>query len=209
MDFLELAPQFPFELRVDHRQRFVEQDGRHVAAHEPAAQRDLLLGIRRQAAGAAVQHVGHFQHLGNAAHAVADAVGRNAPVAQREGEVLGDGHGVVHHRKLEDLGDVARLRALAGDVLAVEQDAPVRGAQEAGHAVQQRGLAAAGRPQQGIGSPVAEGEFQRQQRIVLIGLRVWHVGMGQVQLDLRHQATSPAPAGCRGAASSAPSAPKA
>ncbi|MNY30120.1 hypothetical protein D3C86_1642080 [compost metagenome] len=110
MDFLELAPQFPLQLRVNHGQGFVEQNGRHVAAHQPTAQRYLLLGVRRETAGAAVQHVRHLQHFGNAAYPLADALGRHAPVAQRKGQVVGHRHRVVDHRKLEHLRDVARLR---------------------------------------------------------------------------------------------------
>ncbi|CFE02812.1 Uncharacterised protein [Bordetella pertussis] len=187
VDFLQLAPQLPLQVRVDHRQRLVEQDGRHIAAHQAAPQRDLLLGVRRQAAGAALQHRRQLQHFGDAADPLADMRLRHAPVAQRKGQVVGHRHRVVDHRKLEDLGDVALLRRAAGHILAVEQHPALRRPQQAGHAIEQGGLAAARRPQQGVGPAVLEGEAQRQQRVVVLAARIGAIGVRQVELDAGHQ----------------------
>ncbi|MNS94148.1 hypothetical protein D3C72_1283550 [compost metagenome] len=187
VDLLELAPQLPFELRVDHRQRLVEEDGRHVLAHQPAPQRDLLLGVRGQAAGAAIERGRQVQHLGHAPYPLAHLGFRHAAVAQREGQVLADGHGVVDHRELEHLGNIARLRRGAGDVAPVEGNGAVRGPQQSGNAVQQRGLAAAGRAQQRIGAAVLEGELQRQQRVVVIVARMRHVRVRKVEVDACHR----------------------
>ncbi len=38
VDLLELAPQLPLEVRVDHRERLVEQHRRHIGAHQATAQ---------------------------------------------------------------------------------------------------------------------------------------------------------------------------
>ena len=92
---------------------------RHVLAHQAAAERDLLLGVGRQAGGAQVELAAHLEHLGDLADALLDALGRHAAVAQREGQVLGHRHRVVDDRELEHLRDVALLRAEPGDVAAV------------------------------------------------------------------------------------------
>ena len=55
VDLLELAPQLPFEVRVDHRQRLVEQDGRHIVAHQAAPHGHLLLLVGGQVAGLELQ----------------------------------------------------------------------------------------------------------------------------------------------------------
>src|SRR5690606_2043029 len=43
VDLLELAPQLPLQVRVDHRQRLVEENRRHVLTYQAAAHGDLLL----------------------------------------------------------------------------------------------------------------------------------------------------------------------
>ena len=120
VDLLELAPQLPLEVRVDHRQRLVEQHRRDVLAHQAAAERDLLLGVGGEAGGALVELAAQLEHLGDLADALRDPLRRDAAVAQREGQVLGHGHRVVDDRELEHLGDVALLRRSRGDVDAVE-----------------------------------------------------------------------------------------
>ncbi len=51
MHGLQLRAQLPLQGRVDDGQRFVEEHGRDVGAHEAAAERDLLLGVGRQTHG--------------------------------------------------------------------------------------------------------------------------------------------------------------
>ena len=55
MDGFELRAQLPFERGIDHRQRLVEQHGGDVGPHQPAPERDLLLGIGGEAARPAVE----------------------------------------------------------------------------------------------------------------------------------------------------------
>ena len=52
MQRFQLGAQLPFQRGIDDGQRFVEQDRGDVRAHEAAAERNLLLGVRRQAARA-------------------------------------------------------------------------------------------------------------------------------------------------------------
>ena len=62
MNSLQLRPKLPLKRGVDHRQRFVEQDGRHIRANQAAAQRDLLPGVGGETAGAPVQDAGQIEH---------------------------------------------------------------------------------------------------------------------------------------------------
>ncbi len=210
VDLLELAAQLPLQMRVDDGQRLVEEHGRHVLAHQAAAQRDLLLGVGRQAAGAALQHVRQLQHLGDAAHAFPDLLGRHAAVAQRERQVLGHGHRVVDDRELEHLRDVALLRRERGHVAAVEQDAcraraaaaPTR-CSASWSCRSPRAPAARRRRRPRSSSSAAAARSPRPPG-------GWaDVGVGEVQLDVGHQAIPPLAWGRAGAASKAPSAPKA
>ncbi|MNC75470.1 hypothetical protein D3C75_1270040 [compost metagenome] len=70
MDLLELASQFPLQVRVDHRQRLVEQDRRHIVAHQPAPHGDFLFFVGGEVArlfaqqALQVEDFGDFLHLG-------------------------------------------------------------------------------------------------------------------------------------------------
>lgn len=183
----QLGAQFPFHMGVDHRQRFVEQQCVHVLADHATAQRNLLLGIRRQATGAFVQHVLHADHLRDFLHPFGHVRRRLAAVAQWKGQVVVHGHRVVDDRKLEHLRDVAVGGAGLGHVFAVKQDAPLAGVQQARNDVQQRGFPTARGTQQGIGLAVGPVVVQLLQRKVGLGFRVWQVGMCQiVERDLCH-----------------------
>ncbi len=48
VQLLQLRSQLPFEMRIDHGQRLVEQDRRDIRPHQPPTKRYLLLRIRRQ-----------------------------------------------------------------------------------------------------------------------------------------------------------------
>jgi hypothetical protein len=50
VELLQLRAQHPLHVRVDYGQRLVEKDRVDVRAHQPAAERDLLLLVRRQPA---------------------------------------------------------------------------------------------------------------------------------------------------------------
>ena len=50
VQLLQLGPQLPLHMRIDHRQRLVEKQRVDVLPHHAAAQRDLLLGIGGQPA---------------------------------------------------------------------------------------------------------------------------------------------------------------
>ena len=93
---------------------------------------------------------------------------------------------LAHAYKPNPQRDVALLRGACGHVDAVVLDMAVRGLHQARDDVQQGRLAAAGGAEQRIRAAVLEGHLQRQQRVVFINLRVWQVGMGEVELDAGH-----------------------
>ena len=173
-------------MRVNHRERLIKQHGRHIRAHQAAAKRDFLLGICRQVGGALVELAAHFQHFGNHAHALLDLVGGPFAVTQRKRQVFGHRHGVVNHRKLKNLRNIALLRAALGDVLAVKLDAAVRRRDQPGHDVEQGGFAAARGPEQRVGAAIFKRHLQGQQGVVAVLLGVGPVGVGQVEFDACH-----------------------
>ena len=61
----QFAPQLPLEMGIDHRQRFVEQYGAYVLAHEAAAKRDLLFHVGRKTARDAIELTGQAEHPGD------------------------------------------------------------------------------------------------------------------------------------------------
>ncbi len=126
MEVLELRAQLPFQMRIDDRQRLIEQDRVDVGTHQAAAKRDLLLFIRRERPRLPFGLVAKIQHGNQFIDPPLDIGGRNTAIAQRKGEILGDRHGVVDHRKLEHLRDVALLGRQLGNILLSEQDAPAR-----------------------------------------------------------------------------------
>ncbi len=113
-----------------------------------------------------------LEQVGDGADAGVDGGGGDAAVAQREGEIVVDGHGVVDDRELEDLGDVALGRGEAGDVAVVEEDLAFAGDDEAGDDVEERGLAAAGGAEERVGAAVLPFEVDRLQRVVVGAARV-------------------------------------
>ncbi len=187
VELAELGAQLPLHLRVDDGQRLVEEDGVDVLPHHAAAEADLLLGVGGQAPGLAVEHVLHADHPGDALHALGDVGRVHAAVAEREGEVLAHGHRVVDDRELEDLGDVALLGGEVGHVAVAEEHLALRGAEQAGDDVEQRGLAAARGAEEGVGAAVLPDVVQLLERVVGLALRVGQVAVREVgEGDLRH-----------------------
>ncbi len=102
------------------------------------------------------------------------------PVAQRKGEIVVDGHRVVDDRELEHLGDVALLRRQMGDVGSVEENAPFGRVDQPRNDVEQRGLAAAGGPEQSVGATVVPLVMHFLQRVVRFRFGPGAVGVADV-----------------------------
>ena len=123
VNLAQAGAELPFHLRVNDGERLVEQDGADIGAHEAAAERDLLLLIRREAACAAIGQRGEADDFEHLVHALADLGGFHAAIAERESEVLAHRHRVIDDGELEHLRDVALFGRQAGDVLAIHQHA--------------------------------------------------------------------------------------
>ena len=65
VDLFQLAAQDPLDMWIDDGERLIEKDRRHVLAYQPTAERDLLLGIGAESAGAATEIGAELQHLGH------------------------------------------------------------------------------------------------------------------------------------------------
>ena len=135
------------QLAVERRERLVEQQQLGPYGQR-TRHRDALLLTARQRPHRAAGEVGEVHQLEEAPNRRRDVGGGMAAGLQAEGDVLGDGEMREQRVVLEHHADVAAMRRLGGDVLAVEPHAAAVGFQEAGDDAQQGGLAAARRSQQ-------------------------------------------------------------
>ena len=207
MQLLQGRAKLPFEVRVDHRQRLVEEDRRDIRADEAAAERDLLLHVGGEVARLAVEHAREAEAARDLGDPLRRHRRRHAAVLQGEGEILAHAHGVVDDRELEDLRDVARLRRQVGDVAIVEQDASARRAHEAGDDVEKRRLPATRRSEQRIGAALVPDVVDLLQRVVVRPMRIGSVGVAEmVEGDARHD--RPQAARARSAAARRPASSK-
>ncbi|MNS90019.1 hypothetical protein D3C72_1240530 [compost metagenome] len=187
MQALQLRAQHPLHMRVDHRQRFVEKNGIDVGTYQAARQRNLLLLVCRQSARMAFGHAGKIGHFENFPHPAVHLGLRHMPVAQRKGEIVVDRHRVVDDRELEHLRNIAVFGGKIGHVSSVKGDAAFRRTQQAGNDVEQRGLAAAGRPKQRIGAAVLPFVMNFLQGIFAGSLRLGIIGVADmIERDACH-----------------------
>ena len=141
------AAQFFADLRVERAEGLVEQQHLRLV-RERARHGDALLlaagELRRQAVVHALERDQPQQLL-----AAGPALGRLACAdAQRELDVLADGHVAEQRVVLEHEADAALARRDVRDVAAVQRDAAVIDLGQAGDGAQQRALAAAAGPEQ-------------------------------------------------------------
>ena len=109
MQRFQFGAQLPFQFGIDHSQRLVEQHRGNIGAHQPAAKRYLLLGVRRQPRRLAVEIGRKVKQSRDLCNPRVDLALGHAAIFQRKCQVLPDRHGVVDHRELEYLRDVALL----------------------------------------------------------------------------------------------------
>jgi len=151
--------------------------------------------LTRRLAAEGRLHKGHdlmkVEQAGDLGNPCVDLRLWHAAVFQRECQVLSDRHGVVDHRELEHLRDIALLRGQRRDVDAVEQDLAARRRDDAGDQIEQRGLAAARRPEQRIGAALPPGHRDRLQRKAFRSGIVAAVGMREVDEVNASHAASP------------------
>lgn len=151
--FAQPGARFLAQLRVEVRQRFVEQDHRRVV-DERARNRDALLLATRQLMRKAFREMAEAELVERGLHA-ALLFGRcDAAQLQPVADVVGDGTVRPQRVRLEHEaeralldGQIDALRAVEEHAI-VELDAAVGRLFKAGHRAQQRGLAAARRAEQ-------------------------------------------------------------
>ena len=144
---LDLGAHLHPELRVEVRQRLVEQEQLRIA-HQGAAHRHALALSARELGGLALEEVTDLQKLGHLADLPLALRLRHLAHLHAETDVLGDAHRRVERVGLEHHRDVTLARRHTGDVAPGDLEPPVTDLLEPGDAVQQRRLAAAGRADQ-------------------------------------------------------------
>ena len=147
---LQLADEDPHlvaQHRVEVGQRLVEQQQPRLDDQRPGERHPLLLAAG-ELPRIALQHAAQLDHAQHRVDPLADLRLADAAHLQSEREVALDRQVREQRVVLEHHADVAALRRLAGDFLAIEQDPSRIRIFEAGHAAQRGGLAAAARAEQ-------------------------------------------------------------
>ena len=147
LELLELDAHGLAKLEVEGRQGLVEEQHLGPRGQRPGQRHPLLLAARKLRRPARGQ-VLHMDEPQDVRHHPID-LGLRAPQhAQREADIGGDGHVGEQRVLLEDRVDGALVRRQVVDLVAEEADAAPGQVLEPRDAAQQRGLAAAGRPQE-------------------------------------------------------------
>ena len=147
MQALDLDPQLVPELGVEVGQRLVEQEHRRVA-HQRPADRDALALAAGELVRAAVEQRLDLQQRRRLGHLARDLGLRRLGHLETERHVVAHAHARIERVGLEHHGDAAVLGLLPGDVALADPDLPAADLEQAGDRVEQRGLAAARRPEQ-------------------------------------------------------------
>ena len=140
---LKFGAHLHAQLRIQVRQRLVEEEYRRLA-HDGAAHRHALALPARQLARLALEQLGEFEDFRRARHARLDLVLRQAADLQAVGHVVGDLHVRVEGVVLEHHGNVAVLRLEVRDAALADGDVALADGLQPGHHAQQGRLAAAG-----------------------------------------------------------------
>jgi hypothetical protein len=135
------------QLGVEVGQRFVQQEHLRLA-HQRPAQRHALALAAGQRGGPALQQRPQLQPVGRGFDARGDLGLRHAAQREPERQVLGHGHVRVQRVALEHHRDVAILRRDVVDHAVVDAQRAAADLLQPGDHPQQRGLAAARRPDQ-------------------------------------------------------------
>jgi hypothetical protein len=147
VDLLDLELELLAQALVEGAERLVHEDQLRLV-DEAAGDRDTLLLPARQLLGLAAGVGAQRYRLEHRHDAALDLAAGELAHAQREGDVLEDGH--VRHQRvvLKHHAEAALARRHGGHVLAVDEDAAGRRRHHAGDDVEERRLSRAARPQQ-------------------------------------------------------------
>src|SRR6185503_9853651 len=179
LQFPDLDPHRDAQLGIEVRQRFVEQE--HLwLPHDGAAHRHALALAAGQLPRLALQHRAEFENPRGFLDARLDLGFGHAAVAQAVGHVVVNGHVRVERVVLEHHRDIAIGRLdLVDDATADVDLTAGDGLQACDHA-QQRGLAAAGRPDQHAELAVADVEIDALDGFEAAGIGFPDVAEGYV-----------------------------
>ena len=148
LDGAQLVAHMLAQLEVERRERLVEQQ--HLGLdRERAGDRDALLLAAGELADQLVALARQGDQLRSSSAASARSALRHAAHPQAVGDVLRHGHQRKQRQVLEDQRGRPLVRADARHVLAADPDRAFGRIEEARNRAQDRGLAAAGRPQEG------------------------------------------------------------
>ena len=147
LELLELVACRGTELRVQVGEWLVEQEYRWLADDGPG-QRHALALAARELARLAVEQVTDPEERGRPLDSLGDLLPAHALGFEGEGDVLQHGHVRVERVALEDHRDLPGARRQVVDDLATDEDLPRGRRFEPGDHSEQRGLAAARRPEE-------------------------------------------------------------
>ena len=147
LELLQLVARRGPELRVEVRQRLVEQEHRGLA-HDRARQCDALPLAARELPRLTLEQVTDAEQPRRPRHLLGDLGLRHALGLEREGDVLEHRHVGIKGVALEDHGDLPRPRRQVVYDPAADQDLARGRRLESGDHPEQGGLAAAGRAEQ-------------------------------------------------------------
>ena len=143
VQLLDLGAHVHAQLRVEVRQRLVEQEDTGLA-HQRAAHGHALALAAGELRGAAVEQMVDLQRLGDLLHGPLPLRLRDLAHLHAEGDVLLHRHVRIERVGLEHHGDVALARVQVVDAPAADADLALGHGIQPGDHVEQRGLAAAG-----------------------------------------------------------------
>lgn len=145
----QLVAQFLAQLVVEIGERLVEKN-RVAFLDNRAGKRRALLLSAGEFVRFAVEIGFQLEDGCGLFHPPVDLRPGNAGNLQRRGDVVVNRHVRIVDEKLVHQADIALLRRQAGHILAVQEDLPGGQAVEAGHQLDQRGLARAGFSEENI-----------------------------------------------------------
>ena len=145
LQFCHFQPHLDAERRVEVGQGLVEQK-RLRLAHDGAPDRDALALPAGKLARLAVEIGREIERGGRGFHLAVDLRARQAGHLQAERDVAANAHMRIERIGLEHHRQAALGRRHVHHIVAVDQDLPAGDVLKSGDQAQQRGLAAAGRP---------------------------------------------------------------
>ncbi|MCY1239821.1 hypothetical protein D9M72_526360 [compost metagenome] len=144
MQLLDLGAHLRAQLRIEVRQRLVEQEDIRLA-HDGAAHGDALALAAGKLRRPAFQQMAEIENGSRLVDTRLDVFGRAPGDLQRKAHVFGNRHMRIKRIGLEDHGDVAGARRQVVDLASADLDGSVADVLEAGDHAQRRRLATAGR----------------------------------------------------------------